>query len=147
MRQMDEIYPERCAGRSRVVNICTKCGEITETLSDTGVVETHAFGSPTWVTYPTCTTPGEQYHICATCGKEEDHYFIPADGVSHNYVKSGETVLEAGNCGTESILSVTYTCTICGSSETKTELGSVNGSIHYDYDGDGVCNGCKADCG
>lgn len=140
----NEIYEENCTGRSDLIGVCKKCGH-EEVINTTGVVENHIYGEVIWVTYPTCTTPGEQYHICKNCGKEEEHYTVPPVPGNHNYVISSTSVVEPGCPNSQRLVDVTYVCSLCGNSHTEREIETA--TEHYDGDGDGKCDYCRTACG
>jgi len=145
MQSLTETFPENCTGRCRLVEICSKCGYIQKTIQDTGIVEVHAYGEAIWAAYPTCSTPGEQYHICKNCGKEEAHYFTPAIADNHNYVAVSSSVVEAGCPNSQRLVDVTYVCSLCNASYSEWEIEVA--TEHPDSNGDGECDYCHCSVG
>lgn len=133
-----------CTGRSYITRTCTKCG-YEDIVDDTGIVEVHSYGAGIWAKEPTCTESGEQYHVCSRCGKEGEHFSISPDPNNHDYVRSGETVMDPGCCNRQGIVQVTYSCTRCGASYTQDEFSDYGD--HCDSNGDGICDACGTVCG
>lgn len=140
-----EVFPENCTGRSRCVDMCSKCGYIGKTYDDTGIEEAHAWYKPIIASYPTCVSPGEQYHVCERCGKEGPHLSMPINENNHDYVKTSETIMGNCYCNNNIQLIVTYTCSLCGNTKDQVEAGPRGD--HLDRDGNGICDLCGTVCG
>lgn len=115
---------------------CGKCG-YREVLEDYDT-ESHAFGTPV-VVYGNCTQEGYQYHVCARCGAQGDTISMGTDPNAHDYVQSGSSVVQSGDCIFAEIIDVTYTCSRCGDSYTHQEQGSTDPGNHNNVRDDGTC--------
>ena len=125
-----------CRSHVHGERICGKCG-YREVLEDYDT-ESHAFTTPV-VVAGNCTQEGYQYHVCAKCGAQGDTISMGTDPNAHDYVQTGSSVVEPGDCMTAEILEITYTCSRCGDSYSKWEQGSTDPGNHNNVRDDGTC--------
>lgn len=99
------IREATCEADGKVLNICTRCGEVETVSTNKGE---HAYS--TYKVAATCTSPGYTIKECAVCGDRQITDITNA--LSHNYVAH----VTAATC--EAGGQTVYRCDGCGSSFT-----------------------------